>query len=146
MVVPAVMPMAVPGRTMAAAASAIARFCWVSRCDFTSKPGLVGAALLERRRPAVDLLDETGGGEHVEVAPDRHVGHLQPSREVADPDRAALTNLRQDQVLALASQDARGAGRRRRAVSPWWCTSVGCRTQRVQVNRIERKPTAVWAE
>ena len=69
------------------------------------------------------------------------------SRAVSSLTRTApaLTNLRQDQVLALAGQDARGAGRRRRPVSPLVVHVRRVPYAAVQVNRIERKPTTAWA-
>ena len=88
MVVPAVTPIAVPGWTSRTAAAAIASFSGRSRKDLASKPGLLGAALRRDRGAAVDLLDQPLVGQRVEVAPDRHVGHLQLLREVGDAHAA----------------------------------------------------------
>ena len=87
-VVPAVRPMAEPGRTIAAAASAMACFSSICSVDLAVKPGSTAVACVEGERgPAVHLVHQPLAGEQVEVAPDRHVADAELRREVAHPRR-----------------------------------------------------------
>ena len=103
-VVPAETPMAMPGSTSAAAASAIASFsaCWSE--DLAAKPGLEEGAAEQRRRPAVDLLEQAALVEDLEVAADGHVGHAELADQVGDADGPVLADALEDEGLTLPGE------------------------------------------
>ena len=68
---------------------------------------LVGALARGGGGAAVDLLDQAGRGERVEVTADRHLRHVQELGELADADRAAAADLLDDEHLALAGEHER---------------------------------------
>ena len=106
-VVPADTAIAMPGSTSATAASAIASFslCW--RADFSGEAGLEQGGAGDRRRAAVDLLEQSPLVEDLEVAPDGHVGDAELAHEVGDPDRAVLAHAVEDEGLALTGEHQR---------------------------------------
>ncbi len=70
---------------------------------------LVGAQSARAGRAAVHLVDETCSGEHVQVAPNRHVGHGQQLRQLADTHCPSTANLFENHDLALAGKHERTA-------------------------------------
>ena len=68
------------------------------------EPGLEQRRARDRRRPAVDLLEQPALVEDLEVAADGHVGHAELAHEVGDPDRAVLADPVEDECLALPSE------------------------------------------
>jgi hypothetical protein len=55
----------------------------------------------------VHLVHQPGRREHVEVAADGHVGHVEQLGELAHAHGSAAANLLQDQELTLAGEHAR---------------------------------------
>ena len=104
MVVPADSPIALPGRTRPAAAPAMASFSARSRTDLASKPGSSALVRPGARGAAVHLVDQPLAGERLEVAADRHVGHVERLEQVADPHPAALADPLEDGGLPLPAR------------------------------------------
>ena len=65
------------------------------------EPGLLGAEAAEQRRAAVDLLQQPGRGQRVQVPADRHLRDREQPREVAHPHGSAPAQLVHDHSLAL---------------------------------------------
>ena len=76
--------------------------CWSA--DLAANPGSNSGEPGDRRRPAVDLLEQAALVEDLEVAPDGHVRHAELAHEVGDADRAVLADAVEDQCLALPGQ------------------------------------------
>jgi len=72
--------------------------------------GLVGAAFISQRRTTVDLGDEAGLVEQIEIAAHGHVAHAEQRGELADAHGAPATHLGDDHLMALSSEAA-GAAR-----------------------------------
>ncbi len=68
---------------------------------------LVRAQPTRSRGTAVNLVDEAGRREHVEVAPDGHVGDVEQLGQLANTDRAAASNFIDDQFLTLFGEHDR---------------------------------------
>ena len=96
-----------PARRGPTAASAIASFsgCW--RRDLAANPGSNRALPGERRRAAVDLLEQAPLVEDLEVAADGHVRHAELAHEVGDPHGPVLADAFEDQRLALSGEHVR---------------------------------------
>ena len=107
-VVPAVRPIAVPGRMSAAAAAAIASFSSTWVVDLTTNPGSTRGrgGIGGERRAAVDLVEHAGLVERLEIAPDRHVAHTEHLGEIADPRRPVPEHVFGDQLAPPAGQHA----------------------------------------
>ena len=58
----------------------------------------------DRRRAAVDLLEQAALVEDLEVAPDGHVGHAELAHEVRDAHGAVLAHAVEDECLTLARE------------------------------------------
>ena len=67
---------------------------------------LVGAEAAAERRPAVHLLDQPGGGQHVEIAAHRHLRDAEQLGQLADAHGALAADLLDDQLLALVASMA----------------------------------------
>ena len=104
MVVPAVTPIAVPGWTSRTAAAAIASFSGRSRKDLASNPGSSALRCAATVAPPWTFSTRPLLGQRVEVAPDRHVGHLQLLREVGDAHAAGGAQRLEDALLALPGE------------------------------------------
>ena len=76
--------------------------CWSA--DLAANPGSNSARARERRRAAVDLLEQAALVEDLEVAPDGHVGHAELAHEVGDADGAVLADAIEDERLALTRE------------------------------------------
>ena len=79
--------------------------CWSA--DLAANPGSNRAVPGDRRRPAVDLLEQPALVEDLEVATDGHVGDAELAHEVGDPDRAVLADAIEDECLALTREHQR---------------------------------------
>ena len=76
--------------------------CWSA--DLTAKPGSNRAVPGDRRRAAVDLLEQPALVEDLEVAADGHVRDAELAHEVGDADRAVLADAVEDEGLALTRE------------------------------------------
>ena len=99
-----------PGSTRPRAASAIASFSGELPARLGLEARLVGAEAAAGGRAAVDLVDQPGAGEHVEVAPDRHVRHRRA---------APVSSLTRTAPRRRSSSDDQHAGVGRRACSTY---------------------------
>ena len=105
-VVPAVMPIALPGRTVAAPAIAMACFSPMLRSDLASKPGSSVRAFVAKGCAAVHLQQQSGLVEQVEIAAHRHVADGQQRGQLADANGPAAAHLGDDDLVALTGQHA----------------------------------------
>ena len=102
-VVPADSATDAPGSSSCTAAAAIACFAAVCRCDLAANPGsstLLPAAVA----PPCTRVTRPAAREHLDVAPDRHVGDAEPLDQLRHPHAAGRPDLVEDHFLALAGK------------------------------------------
>ena len=106
-VVPAVMPIAPPGRTIAARGHRDRVLLAHVAQRLGLEAGLVGGAFVAQRRAAVHLQQQAGLVEQVEIAAHGHVADGQQRGQLADAHGAAAADLGDDHLVALACQHTR---------------------------------------
>ena len=103
-VVPAVMPMALPGSHRAGGSEGDGVLLAGVAQRLGLEAGLVGAALVAECGSAVHLGHQAGVVEHLEVAAHGHVADAEQRGQLGDAHRTAAAHLGQDHLVALAGE------------------------------------------
>ena len=101
---PAETPIAMPGSTSAAAASAIASFSACLRLDLAANAGSNRALPSSAVAPPWTFSSRPSFVEDLEVAADGHVGDAELAHEIGDLDGPVLADALEDLCLPLARQ------------------------------------------